>query len=93
LEPELLSTPEAFGRLTRSQKRHYLLRRMKEGMVRFDGAPIYPPRYSRTIEYPLTQGEGQEQDLYDQVTAYCETHYDRARLRNRSAAGRRISPT
>lgn len=91
LEPELLSTPEAFGRLTRSQKRRYLLRRMKEEMVRFDGAPIYPPRYSRTIEYPLTQGEGQEQDLYDQVTTYCETHFDRARLRNRSAAGLAMS--
>jgi len=91
LEPELLSTPEAFGRLTSAQKRHYLLRRMKEEMVRFDGGPIFPSRESKTIEYPLMQGPGQEQDLYDQTTDYCQTHYDRARLRNRSAAGLAMS--
>ncbi len=91
LEPELLSTPEAFGRLTSTQKRHYLLRRMKEGMVRFDGSSIFLSRESSTIEYPLTQGPGQEQDLYDQATAYCQTHYDQARLRNRSAAGLAMS--
>ncbi|MCR4407537.1 MAG: DUF3883 domain-containing protein [Anaerolineae bacterium] len=91
LEPELLSTREAFGRLTKAQKRRYLLRRMKEEMVRFDGTDIFPSRDSRTIEYPLTQGPGQEQDLYDQTTAYCQTHYDRARLRNRAAAGLAMS--
>ena len=87
LEPDLLSTSEAFRRLTRAQKRHHLLRRMKEEMVRFDGSTIFPSRESSTIEYPLTQGPGQEQDLYEQITEYCQTHYDRARLRNRSAAG------
>lgn len=91
LEPELLSSREAFGRLTPTQKQRYLLRRMKEDMVRFDGTAIYPLRESKTIEYPLTQGPGQEQDLYDQTTVYCETHYDLARLRNRSAAGLAMS--
>jgi len=91
LEPELLSTSDAFQRLSPAQKRRHLLRRMKEEMVRFDETAIYPPRESKTIEYPLTQGEGQEQDLYNQTTAYCETHFDRARLRNRSAAGLAMS--
>jgi len=91
LEPELLSTQEAFRRLDRSQKARHLLRRMKEEMVRFDGMPIYPPRYSRTISYPLRQGPGQEQDLYDQVTHYCEFYFDKAKLRNRSAAGLAMS--
>jgi superfamily II DNA or RNA helicase len=91
LEPELLSTPEAFGRLSSTQKRRHLLRRMKEEMVRFDETPIFPPRESNTLSYPLTQGPGHEQDLYNQVTHYCETHYDRARLRNRSAAGLAMS--
>lgn len=91
LEPELLSSSEAFQRLSPAQKRRYLLRRMKEEMVRFDGTPLYPPRISHTIEYPLTQGPGREQDLYDQTTAYCQTHYDRARQRNRSAAGLAMS--
>ena len=91
LEPELLSTPEAFARLGKTQRRHYLLRRMKEEMVRFDGSLIFRPRDSNTVEYPLIQGDQQEQDLYDQTTSYCETHYDRAKLRNRSAAGLAMS--
>ncbi len=91
LEPELLSTPEAFARLGKSQRRHYLLRRMKEEMVRFDSSPIFRLRASNTVEYPLIQGAEQEQDLYDQTTSYCETHYDRAKLRNRSAAGLAMS--
>jgi superfamily II DNA or RNA helicase len=91
LEPELLSTPDAFGRMTPERKRRYLLRRMKEEMVRFDESPIFPPRDSQTIQYALTQGPGQEQDLYDQTTLYCETHFDRAKLRNRSAAGLAMS--
>ncbi|MBM4458394.1 MAG: DUF3883 domain-containing protein [Chloroflexi bacterium] len=91
IEPELLSTPEAFARLGKTQRRHYLLRRMKEEMVRFDQSLIFPPRDSNTVEYPLIQGVQQEQDLYDQTTSYCETHYDRAKLRNRSAAGLAMS--
>lgn len=91
LEPELLSTPEAFARLGKTQRRHYLLRRMKEEMVRFNDTPIFRSRASNTVEYPLIQGVEQEQDLYDQTTSYCETHYDRAKLRNRSAAGLAMS--
>jgi superfamily II DNA or RNA helicase len=46
LEPELLSTFQAFKRLKASQKRDYILRRMKEEMARFDGSPLiaYTPR-------------------------------------------------
>lgn len=91
LEPELFSTQEAFQRLGKAQKRRYLLRRMKEEMTRFNGDRIFPPRDSKTVEYPLIQGAAQEQDLYDQVTQFCETHFDRAKLRNRSAAGLAMS--
>jgi len=88
LEPELFSTPESVQKLPRSQRRRYLLRRMKEEMVRFDGTPIYPPRRSKTVEYTLSPPEW---ELYERVTAYCQTHYDRAKLRNRSAAGLAMS--
>jgi len=88
LEPELFSTPEALQRLSRPQRQRYILRRMKEEMVHFDGTTIYPPRDSNTVEYPLNK---QELELYDRVTVYCQTHYDRAKLRNRSAAGLAMS--
>lgn len=91
LEPELLSTQSAYQRLDKSQKQRLLLRRMKEEMVTFDGAPLFKNRDSQTVAYPLRQGSGQEQGLYDQVTEYCETHFDRAQQRNRSAAGLAMS--
>ena len=55
-------------------------------MVTFDGKPIYPPRRSQTIDYPLKQGDTSEQSLYDAVTAYCEKYFDLAGQYNRSAA-------
>jgi superfamily II DNA or RNA helicase len=88
LEPELLSTPEAFNRLSREKRSHYCLRRMKEEMVDFNGKPIYPPRESKTVEYPLTD---EERELYDAATNYCGVHYNRAKQRNRGAAGLAMS--
>ncbi|MBI5479922.1 MAG: DEAD/DEAH box helicase [Deltaproteobacteria bacterium] len=88
LDPELLSTPEAFNRLSREKRSGYCLRRMKEEMVRFDGTPIYPPRESMTVEYPLTVDE---RELYDSTTKYCEVHCNRAKQRNRGAAGLAMS--
>ena len=86
LLPEHLAAQNAFTRLKDKEKSKHLLRRMKEEMVTFDGKPIYPPRRSQTIAYPLKQGEVSEQSLYDAVTAYCEKYFDLAGQYNRSAA-------
>ena len=86
LLPEHLAAQKAFERLTDEEKSKHLLRRMKEEMVTFDEKPIYPPRRSQTIAYPLKQGEVSEQSLYDAVTAYCEKYFDLAGQYNRSAA-------
>ena len=86
LLPEHLAAQNAFARLPDKEKSKHLLRRMKEEMVTFDGKPIYPPRRSQTIAYPLKQGEISEQSLYDAVTAYCEKYFDLAGQYNRSAA-------
>jgi superfamily II DNA or RNA helicase len=88
LEPELLSTPESFNRLSRDRRARYILRRMKEEMVRFDETPIFPPRDSMTVEYPLSPDE---RELYESTTQYCELHWNRAKLRNRGAAGLAMS--
>ncbi|MYG06942.1 DEAD/DEAH box helicase, partial [Candidatus Poribacteria bacterium] len=86
LLPEHLAAQKAFERLPDKEKSKHLLRRMKEEMVTFDGKPIYPPRRSQTIAYPLKQGEASEQSLYDAVTAYCEKYFDLAGQYNRSEA-------
>ncbi len=88
LDPELFSTASAVQESTQARRRHYMLRRMKEEMVRFNGTPLFPPRQSDTVEYPLGP---EEWNLYEQVTHYCQTHYGRARQRNRGAAGLAMS--
>ena len=86
LLPEALSTYEAFeGFPTDSRKRHFI-RRTKEELVHFDGSPLYPERRCDTLSYELTQGPGSEQDLYDDTTDYIRSHYNRAKVLNRSAA-------
>lgn len=86
LEPQLLSTFDAFQSFPREARQKYFLRRTKEEMVRFDGSPIYPTRTSDTLSYELTQGETSEQRLYDETSIYIRTYYNRARILNRSAA-------
>lgn len=86
LEPEVLSTQEAFNAYPADARRRHFIRRTKEEMVRLDGRPLYPERISDTLSYDLTQGEISEQSLYDETTSYIQTYYNRARILNRSAA-------
>ena len=86
LLPERLAAQGAFDRLPEGTRSKHLLRRMKEEMITFDEQPIYPPRLSHTIAYPLKQGEISEQSLYDEVTTYCENHFDLAGQYNQTAA-------
>jgi len=86
LEPEVLSTYDAFSVYPDDARARHFIRRTKEEMVRFDGSPIYPTRISDTLSYELSKGQISEQALYDQATAYIEHYYNRARILNRSAA-------
>ncbi|MGE5485884.1 MAG: helicase-related protein [Ignavibacteriales bacterium] len=85
LEPEVLSTPDAFNAFPEDERRRRFIRRAKEEMVRLDGTPIYPTRISDTLSYDLSQGEISEQMLYDRMTDYMRTYYNLARTLNRSA--------
>ena len=86
LEPEILSTKEAFDAYPPESRRQHFIRRTKEEMVRFDGSRIFPRRASDTLSYELSQGEVSEQALYDCTTDYMREYYNRARILNRSAA-------
>ena len=86
LEPEVLSTVDAFNAYPADARRRHFIRRTKEEMVSFDGKRIYPSRVSDTLSYDLSQGEISEQALYDRTTDYIDHYYNRARILNRSAA-------
>lgn len=85
LEPELLSTQEAFNALDPEGRATRFIRRTKEEMVHLDGRPLYPGRVSATLSYDLTQGPVSEQALYDATTRYMEEWYNRSNVLNRSA--------
>jgi superfamily II DNA or RNA helicase len=86
LDPEVLANPEAFGQFPSEQRAHYFIRRTKEEMVRLDGQPLYPKRFSDTLGYALSQGEISEQRLYEETTEYLRCVYNRAKMLNQSAA-------
>jgi SNF2 family DNA or RNA helicase len=86
LEPEALSTPEAFNEFPPQRRQVHFIRRTKEEMVYLDGRPLYPKRISDTLGYDLSQGEISEQTLYDETTDYLRFVYNKARFLNREAA-------
>jgi superfamily II DNA or RNA helicase/DNA-binding XRE family transcriptional regulator len=86
LEPEALTTTEAFDQFPSEHKKQYFIRRIKEEMVKLTGEPLYPRRIADTLGYDLTQGEVSEQRLYDETTEYLQHVYNKAKLLNQSAA-------
>ena len=86
LLPSVLSTHEAFNQFPKEARTRHFIRRTKEEMVHFDGSPLYPERHCDTFSYELSQGPGSEQELYNEATAYIQTHYNKAKGLNRSAA-------
>jgi SNF2 family DNA or RNA helicase len=86
LEPEVLTTVEAFDQFPSEHRKQYFIRRIKEEMVKLTGEPLYPRRIADTLAYDLTQGDVSEQRLYDETTEYLQHVYNKAKLLNQSAA-------
>lgn len=86
LEPEVLTTLDAFSEYPADRRQAHFIRRTKEEMVHLNGKPLYPRRISDTLGYDLTQGPISEQTLYDETTDYMRYVYNRAKMLNRSAA-------
>src|SRR3990172_6283191 len=63
-----------------------LMRRMvKEGLLKFDGTPLFPERIAYTVAYRLSDAEAQ---LYKEVTDYVREEFNRAEaLQNDKRAG------
>ena len=91
LEPEVLTTVEAFDQYPPEQRKQFFIRRTKEEMVKLGGEPLYPRRIADTLAYDLTQGDVSEQKLYDETTEYLQHVYNRAKLLNQSAASLAMS--
>ena len=86
LEPDVLTTLEAFRDYPRDRRQIHFVRRTKEEMVYLDGRPLYPKRISDTLGYELSKGPVSEQTLYDETTEYLQHVYNNAKILNQSAA-------
>ncbi|GEL78692.1 DEAD/DEAH box helicase [Tenuibacillus multivorans] len=58
----------------------YVIRRLKENMVNFDGTPLFPKRTTKTLGFNLSPAEI---DLYEAVTDYVRHYFNRAQQNNK----------
>jgi len=58
----------------------FIIRRLKESMVNFDGTPLFPKRTTKTIGFDLNT---KEKELYEEVTEYVREHFNRAKQNNK----------
>ncbi|OXM13803.1 helicase [Paenibacillus herberti] len=57
----------------------YVIRRLKESMVNFDGTPLFPKRTTKTLPFDLST---EELEIYQEVTEYVREHFNRAKRNN-----------
>ncbi|ANU22009.1 DEAD/DEAH box helicase [Planococcus donghaensis] len=74
IEPDIFQHISA-NQTLQDKTNPFIIRRLKESMVNFDGTPIFPKRTTKTIQYNLTEPE---LELYNAVTEYVQTHFNRA---------------
>ncbi len=80
LRPGFFARTELLKESVESKENPVFVRRLKEDLRRFDGTPIFPPRYVKTVPFRLTEAEA---ELYNRVTRYVQDYFDRAK-ENRS---------
>lgn len=74
IDPDIFSNIDG-NKSLREKSNPFIIRRLKENMVTFEGTPLFPKRTTKTIEFELSQ---MELDLYESVTNYVRKHFNRA---------------
>lgn len=80
LEPEFFANTEILSESIQNKDNPLILRRLKEDLKDFDGRPIFPPRVVETISYNLSNDE---KNLYNEVTNYVKTQFNKALSKNK----------
>lgn len=75
LEPGFFADTSMLSESIQNKDNPLFLRRLKEDLKDFEGAPIFPPRDVDTIKYYLCEDEKR---LYNEVTEYVEKHFNKA---------------
>lgn len=66
----------------RDKSNPFIIRRLKEKLKQFNGAPLFPKRTTKTIKYELSD---KELELYEAVTQYVKDHFNRAMNRGQNS--------
>ncbi|HAW49423.1 TPA: helicase, partial [bacterium] len=84
LEPGFFADTAMLSESIQKRDNPLFLRRLKEDLKDFEGAPIFPPRIVKTVKYFLSDDE---RKLYNTVTEYVEKHFNKALAKdNRNVA-------
>ncbi|MGB9888810.1 MAG: DEAD/DEAH box helicase, partial [Anaerolineae bacterium] len=75
LLPGMFATPDLLMESVRQGDNPLFLRRLKEDLRDFAGRPLFPPRHVHTQTFRL---HDDEKRLYNAVTAYVQTEYNKA---------------
>ncbi|AFH48949.1 SNF2 family DNA/RNA helicase [Ignavibacterium album JCM 16511] len=78
LEPGFFSSNEMLMQSIKNKDNPLFIRRLKEDLKDFEGRPLFLPRNVETIAFDLGSQSKKEKDLYNELSKYVETQYNKA---------------
>jgi SNF2 family DNA or RNA helicase len=83
LEPGFFATGEMLLESIASKDNPLFIRRVKEDLKDFEGKPLFLPRHVKTINFNLGTGSPAEKELYNELSRYVNTQYNKALSRDK----------
>ncbi|WP_456400486.1 helicase-related protein [Persephonella sp.] len=78
LEPGFFATSDLLELSIENEDNPLFIRRLKEDLKDFEGKPLFLPRHVRTIPFSIKQNSPKEVLLYNQLSRYVESQYNKA---------------
>lgn len=78
LEPGFFATDQMLKESIQNKDNPLFIRRIKEDLKNFEGEPIFLPRHVKTMTYNLGKQSPKEADLYNDLSEYVNTEYNKA---------------
>lgn len=83
LEPGFFATAEMLYESILQKDNPLFIRRIKEDLKDFDGKPLFLPRHVRTLSFDLGKNSPHEKDIYNELSKYVNTQYNKALTRDK----------
>jgi superfamily II DNA or RNA helicase len=78
LEPGFFSNTQLLQESIENKENPLFIRRIKEDLKNFEGEPLFMPRNVATVAYELGQESPNEKMLYNELSEYVSTQYNKA---------------